>query len=167
MALLIGGYPTVRFVRLAFVEAMHPIAEFDANTDFRLVLPDSNTRYVVAVSSEAENEPITKVNFTLSSNNKPVNFEGSDGWLSIMGRSHTHLIAFDAPESLTLNITAEATETGDFIVFRHHQDAVDFRMDQAMPWWIGAGVPLTGTAALIFIVLFRVATKNDDLAIEF
>jgi len=167
LTLLIGGYPTVRFARLAFVEAMHPIAEFDANTEFRLTLPDANTRYVVAVSSEAENDPVTSVNFTLISGDKALDFEESNGWLSIMGRSHQHLIAFDAPESMTLFITAEAAKTGDFIVFRHHKDAVDFRMAQAMPWWIGAGIPLAGAFALMLIVLLRVVSKSDDLEIEF
>ena len=164
---LIGGYPTVQFARLAFIEAMHPIAEFDANTDFQLVLPDANTRYVVAVSSEAENDPITWVNFTLSSDGKPVEFEESNGWLSIMGRGHKHLIAFDAPSSLALEITAQAEETGDFIVFRHHQDAVDFRMAQAIPWWIGAAIPLVGAVVLVLIVLVRVVSKSDDLEVEF
>jgi len=166
LGVTIAAYPTYLFMKHVWVDVVYPIQKFDANTETVLELPDSDTRYVIAVAVNERRGQAPPVEFVLSADVGEVESNEARGSISITGHYYQslHIVSLTASQTITVNARADPGE--DFIVYRFSRDTINRRLSEATPWWVAGGIPFFAGIGVVFFLLIRLAVQKDELKLE-
>lgn len=168
LALLIASLPSVRFFTQTFEQTMFTTAEFDANNEVTIDLPDDRTRYILAavVDDPQEQPPATELTIRTPKGEDVEHWE-SNGWMSKFGDHYRRIAQFRAPESKQVVITAVSGPNEDFVILRQPYDVIDYNLSVVRPWWIAGAVPFVlGVALIAFVICRKIFQKEDDLRLS-
>lgn len=166
IALAFAAWPTYVFARHMFRDATVPVAQFDANTETTIAFPDTDTRYIVAQVVDSPEEQIAPVEIALKSGVATTDTEAVSGWFTAMGRYHRNVMLLTALESRPATLTLGPDPQADFVVFRYPEDAVSLRVRRALPYWIGAAVPLLAGLVFVAVGLVRITRAVERAAAD-
>ena len=166
LGVTIAAYPSCLFFKNMWVDIIFPIQKFDANTETVLELPDSDTRYVIAVAVNESAGQAPPVEFTLSADVGEVESNESRGYITIMGHYYQslHIVSQTGSQRITVNAQTDPGE--DFIVYRFSRDTINRRFSETVPWWIAGGIPFFAGCTIILFVAFRAGFQKDELKLE-
>jgi len=166
LGVAIAAYPSYLFMKHMWVDIVFPIQKFDANTETVLELPDSDTRYVIAVAVNERRGQAPPVEFVLSADVGEVESNESRGSINIMGHYYQSLHIVSLTGSQKITVTAQADPSEDFIVYRFSRDTINRRLSETIPWWIAGGIPFFAGLGVVFFVIFRLAFQKDEIKLE-
>jgi hypothetical protein len=166
LGVAITAYPSYLFVKHMWVDVVFPIQKFDANTATVLELPDTDTRYVIAVAVNERGGQAPPVGFVLSADVGEVKSSEARGSINIMGQYYQslHIVSQTGSQKITVNAQADPGE--DFIVYRSFRDTINRRLSETIPWWITGTVPFIAGFAIILFVIFRTGYQKDELNLD-
>lgn len=166
LGIAIAAYPSYLFMKHMWIDFVYPIQKFDANTDTVLELPDTDTRYVIAVAVNERRGQAPPVEFVLSTDVGEVKSNEARGSINIMGQYYQslHIVSQTGSQRITINAQADPSE--DFIVYRSFRDTINRRFNETIPWWIAGTVPFIAGIGITFFVIFRLASKKDELKLD-
>lgn len=167
-ALLIASLPSFRFFTRTFEQTMFTTAEFDANNEVTIELPDDRTRYIfAAVVEDPEDAPPATELTIRTPDGADIEYWDSNGWMSKFGDHYRRIAQFRAPESRKIVITAASGPNEDFVIMRQPYDVIEQNLSDARPWWITAAVPfLVGVLLIAFVICRKIFQKEDDLRLS-
>jgi len=167
LAAAIASLPSVRFFASTFEQTMFTTAEFDANTEVTLDLPDTRTRYILAaiVEKAADQPPPTELTIR-TPEGESIEYTGSEGWMSKFGNHYRRVFQFRSPEDGKVVLTAASAPTEDFVIFRNPHDVYLTNSAVARPFWIAAAVAFFSGILLIIFVICRKAFQKEDLRLS-
>jgi hypothetical protein len=162
----IGAYPSYLFIKNTWIDIVFPIQKFDANTEAVLELPDSDTRYVIAVAVDERGGQAPPVEFVLSTDVGEVEASEARGSINIMGQYYQSLHIVSLTDSQKITINAQADPHEDFIVYRSFSDTINRRLSETIPWWIAGIIPLVAGTGVVFLLIFRLAFQKEEFKIN-
>lgn len=166
-AAAIASLPSVRFFTSTFEQTMFTTAEFDANTEVVVDLPDTRTRYILAaiVDKPMAQAPPTELTL-LTPEGEPIEFTDSEGWMSKFGNHYRRVYEFRSPDAGKVVLTAASDPTEDFVIFRNPHDVYLANSAEARPFWIAASIVFFSGIVLIIFVICRKALQKEDLRLS-
>ena len=166
VGIAIAAYPSYLYFKHMWVDVVYPIQKFDANTETVLELPDSETRYVIAVAVNERRGQAPPVEFVLSADVGEVVSNEARGSINIMGQYYQSLQIVSQTGTQKITINAQADPSEDFIVYRFSRDTINRRLSETIPWWIAGGIPFFAGLGVVFFVIFRLAFQKDEIKLE-